>query len=90
MDAEILEDMLHRRSLTHLRVRKHGQRLFIERQAGDERVKHARLPARTATRWELAFPDHRGRMQSTPYLDTMDELVELMTSQFSWMLEPLA
>jgi len=26
-------------------------------------------------------------MQPTPYIDAMDDLVELMTTQFAWMLE---
>jgi hypothetical protein len=90
LDVAILQDLLHRQGLMHLEVRKHGTRLFIESQFGEDRIQHARLTAQSRTRWALAFPDHRGRMQLTPYLDTLEALVELMTSQFAWMLEPLS
>lgn len=73
--------------LSHLRVRAYGEALFVESGPDDDAIRHARLRRVTARLWTLDVADHRGRWQPTPFRDMLGEVVDLLISQFGWVLE---
>lgn len=87
-DADELADDLDEHGFEHLRVRRRGAVLTIE--SGDKRdpVAHARLRRNTVHLWCLEMPTAAGEWEPTPYRDTMDNLVALLTTQLSWSLAP--
>ncbi len=42
----------------------------------------------TSHLWLLQMPTRGGRWEPTPFRDTLDNLVELLVTQFSWMVAP--
>lgn len=74
-------------ALAHLRVRSHGETLVVESGPADDPVRHARLRRQTVHLWTLDVADHRGRWQPTPFRETLHSIVELLLSQFGWVLE---
>ena len=86
--AEELEDDLAQRGFKHLRVRRRGELLTIESGNKRDPVPHARVRRDTVHLWILEMPTETGRWESTPFRQTMDPLVELLTTQFAWALAP--
>ena len=87
--AEELEELLHDRGATHLRVRKRGALLTIVSGAEDDPWPHARLRRETVHLWRLEVAVRGGRWESTPFRATMDELVDTLVDQFPWTIAPV-
>lgn len=87
--AEELADDLAKRGFKHLRVRRRADTLTIESGRKPDVVPHARLRRDTVHLWVLEMATHTGRWETTPFRTVMDELVELLTTQFAWALEPI-
>ena len=76
--------------LSHLRVRRRGSLLTIESGPDDDAWPHARLRREGVHLWRLEFPAHGGRWDSTPMRSQMPALVEMLVSQFGWMLSDIS
>lgn len=74
--------------LAHLRARKRGLVVTVESGPKDDVVPHFRVRRDTVHLWLLEFPGHRG-WERTPYRDTLDNLLELVITQFAWTVEPV-
>ena len=75
--------------LTHLRARKRGKVLTIESGPKDDAVPHFRVRRDTVHLWLLEFPRRSRGWDKTPYRDQLDNLLELVVTQFPWMVEPI-
>ncbi|MCA9628727.1 MAG: hypothetical protein KC766_13710 [Myxococcales bacterium] len=88
--ADSLRDRLHEKyGLTHLRVRKHGKVLTLESGPDGDAWPHARFRRDTVHLWLLEMPGRGGRWERTPFRDLLDNLVELVVTQFSWTIAPV-
>ena len=87
-DAEDLEEELEKHDgLTHLRVKKRGDSLIIYSGAAKDAQNHARLTYLGGDDWGLSFPKHTGRWERTPFIGTMDEILDTLVSDFRCYLE---
>ncbi len=59
-----------------------------EPRPADAVVRHARMKRDTSHLWLLQMPTGGGRWEPTPFRDTLDNLVEPLVTQFSWMVAP--
>lgn len=88
MHADGVLELLRRRGLDHLRVRKRGDLLTIESGPTEAPFRHARLRRVTVNYWTLEMPSHSS-WQKTPFRGTDDEIVELLIDNFGWTLQPI-
>lgn len=84
--AEDVEDALHERGFDHLRARKYGNAVIVESGPKVDPVKHMRLRRDTVHLWYLDFAKHTGKWEKTPFRATIDELLEMVTTQFPWTI----
>jgi hypothetical protein len=89
IQALSLRGSLHRRGLTHLRVRRHGVLLIVESGSSDDPIAHVRFRRQGAHIWTLEFATHMGRWEPTPFRGQIEQLVDMILSDFSWTVEPL-
>ena len=85
-----LEGLLKARNLRHLRVRRHGVLLVIESGSKEAPVPHARLRRQGAHIWRLEMPTHTGAWQPTPFRGLIEEMLDLLETDFPWTLTPVA
>jgi hypothetical protein len=72
----------------HLHVRIHGLHLVIYSLEEGEVVNRARLTKVTIQYYMLSMANSHGKWEPTPYRGTFDEIVTLLTEQFSFVLAP--
>ncbi len=88
-DVEGLEALLARHiDLAHLHVKKRGKSLTIA--SGDPPHNHARITALGRDIWGLSFPRHTGRWERTPFVGTMQEVIDTLTTDFRFYLEDIS
>lgn len=89
-DLWALRDLLAKRpELAHLRAQKRGDTLIVLSGPKDDAQKHFKLQSLPAKRWALAFPNRAGRWEPTPMEGSMQELLEMLVTQFPWTLASL-
>jgi hypothetical protein len=76
--------------LGHVRVRVRGAVLTLESGPEEDPVPHARFRRDTVYLWLLEMPLRGSRWDRTGMRDTIDNLLETLTTMFPWMLEPIA
>jgi len=86
--AEELADDLVARGFPHLRVRRRADVLTIESGPKKDAVAHARLRRVAVHLWVLEMPEPNGTWAWTPYRQPMDAHLELLVTQFAWVLAP--
>lgn len=84
--ADQLQDLLRKRGLKHLRVRRHGKTLAVESGPDKNPYKHFRLTRDTVHLWRLDMAGHAQRWERTPFRDLLDRLVTLVVETFPWTL----
>lgn len=90
-DIEDLKDSLARyQGLDHLRVKRRGDSLTIFSGQSPDSQLHARLTHLGAGQWRLSLPRHTGRWEQTPFVGTMDDVVETLVTNFGFYLEDLS
>ena len=77
LDADALRKALLDHGLAHLAVTQRGKALTIV--SGPMADPEARLTQHAGS-WRLDLPDHRGRWEATPFVGTVDELVDAALS----------
>lgn len=80
------EEALHELSFTHLRTRAYGNAIIVESGPKADPLKHMRLRRDTVHLWCLDFAKHTGRWEKTPFRASIDELLEMVTTQFPWTI----
>ena len=84
---ERLSSLLRRnKGLAHLRVKKHGDSLVLYSGKGRDEHKHAKLTSLTSHTWGLSLPRHTGRWERTPYIGTMDEILNTLLNDLGFHL----
>ena len=78
--------LLHEKGLTHLKVTTRALNIVIYSEHGNEKENRCRFVKMQGNTYNLHMADHRGKWEPTPYTGTIDELVELTTTQFGWAL----
>jgi hypothetical protein len=87
-DTEELEELLARHEGgAHLRVKKRGDSLTIYSGEAPHTVLHARITHLGRGQWGLSFPRHTGRWERTPFVDTMEEIMATLISDFGFYLD---
>jgi len=80
--------LLHaHQGLDHLNIRKRGKSLTLCSGPDDNIQQHARLINRGPDFWQLSFPNHTGRWEPTPFIGSMDDLVDTLVNDFGFHLE---
>jgi len=89
LQAVSLQDLLTRRGLAHLRVRRHSTLLVVESGPEDDRVSHVRFRRHGAHIWTVEVATHRGGWEPTPLRGQIEHLLEAVVTGFPWVLEPI-
>jgi hypothetical protein len=87
---DVMDFFARRRNLAHLRARKRGAFITLESGPFDDPVRHARLRRLSVNYWTLECATHTGRWEPTGERDTLDALLERLTTTYPWVLEPIA
>jgi len=89
IDVICVEDYLdHHAELSHLRVRKHGALLILESGPRQHPVRHVRLRRVTRQWWTPEVYTHTGAWQPIPERGGISEVLDLLRTQFPWILTP--
>ncbi len=88
--ADRVEELLHDRGASHVRVRTYGSGVIVESGPKADSVKHFRLRRDTVHLWLLDMATHRGTWERTPFRAQLDELVDTVVETFPWTLTPIA
>ncbi len=75
-----------RDGLGHLRVRRRGPIITIESGPEGDPHPHARLRRVTVHYFQLEMASHTGRWEPTPFRDTLDNVLPMLTDTFGWVL----
>lgn len=85
-DAKNLEQALHDKGFTHLHVSKRGNSLVVYSKDGTESVNRSRLTLVGQKQYQLSMADHTGRWEPTPYKGNLEEMITMLTEEFSFAL----
>ena len=77
-----------RPDLSHLCIKKHGKSLILYSGSPNDPFKHARFTLLGKREWQLSFPLHTGRWETTPFIGTLDEMFTTAADAFGWHLAP--
>jgi|ERR1019366_5359346 hypothetical protein len=89
-DADDLREFLAAHDgLGHLRVRRRADLLTLESGPEDDPIPHARLRRVSIHHWSLECATHTGRWEKTGFRDTLERLLDLLTSTFPWIVAPI-
>ena len=81
-----IKSYLHQHGFTHLQVMTQGKHLIIYSTYDGEKEPRARLGQIKAGVYRLGMANHRGQWEATPYIGTVDELLEILVQQFAFIL----
>jgi len=84
--CDTLENKLHAKGFTHLRVRVHGKHLVIYMEYEGQKVNRARLTQIKQQFYVLGMANHRGTWEPTPFTGSLTELTTMLTEQFAFAL----
>lgn len=73
-------------TLGHLRARKRARVVTVESGPATDPISHVRFRRDTVSLWLLEMPTHDGRWEVTPYRDRLSTLMELVETEFYWMI----
>ena len=85
----LLDHFANTPALRHLRARRRGRVVTIESGPAGDVVPHARFRRDTVHLWRLEMPARHAKWERTPYRDLLENLMELLETQFPWMLAPV-
>jgi hypothetical protein len=84
-DAKVME-LLQEKGLAHLKVMSRASNIVIYCERGNEKENRCRFVKMPENEYNLHMADHLGKWEPTPFTGTIEDLVELITTQFGWML----
>ena len=84
-----LQQKLHDQyGLRHLRVRKRGLLLTLESGPDDDPYRHVRFRRDTVHLWTVEAAS-RGKWERMHLRATLDELLEMLTTEMSWLIQSI-
>jgi hypothetical protein len=84
-----LADLVQRKGLSHLRVRRHGVLLVLESGPDDDPTPHARFRRLGAHIWRVEMPSHADSWEVTPMRGRIEDLFDFLVTETPWTLAPL-
>jgi hypothetical protein len=87
--AETVLQSLHKQGLTHLNAIARGANIVVFSEYDGVKDNCFRLSKLSGTSYALHVADHKGTWEATPYAGSATELLELIFTQFSWILEDI-
>jgi hypothetical protein len=86
-DADDVREAFERhKQLAHLRVRRRAEALIVESGPEDDPIRHVRFRRMTAAMWELDGAGHRGRWEWTGQRALLLKLVDILLTQYPWLV----
>lgn len=86
-EHQVIQIWLVERGLfDHLDVRSRGDHVIVYSEENGEKWDRIRLTRLGGGTYRLAMADHRGKWEQTPFMGTLQELLDLVASDFSWVL----
>jgi hypothetical protein len=89
LQARSLADLLRRKELNHLRVRRHGLLLVVESGPDGDPIPHLRFRRLGAHIWQVEMPTHSDGWEVTPFRGQIEKLLDSMLTEAPWTLAPL-
>jgi hypothetical protein len=86
--AEVLAHLAHYDGLEHIRARRRADLLTLESGPSGDVVPHTRFRRVGVHRWQIEMPLRGGAWDRTPMRGLLPEVLDLVISQFPWMLAP--
>lgn len=87
-DDALLRLLADYEGLDHLHVKRRGKSLTLYSEDTDGPSDHARFTWLGGATWALSLPRHTGRWEKTPFMGTLDELMQLLTEMLGFHLSP--
>ena len=89
IEVEALEQILSGKGYSHLLVKGRGQHLIIYAQHPENKEPRLRLTALPGGICGLSFCSHSGKWERTPFVGSMQNILDTVENQFGWHLESL-
>jgi hypothetical protein len=86
LQAASLADLVRRKGLTHLRVRRHGVLLIVESGPNDDPIPHLRFRRLGAHIWRVEMPTHSDGWEVTPLRGPIEKLLDYVVAELPWTL----
>ena len=83
---DVLEHLAQYEGLDHLRARKRADLITLESGPKDDVVPHTRLRRVGVHKWQIEMPLRGGGWDRTPLRGQLTEQLDLVITQFPWML----
>jgi hypothetical protein len=84
-EASTVRDVLRKRRLRHLRVRRYGALIIIESGPEADAIPHVRLRRVTKQYWTLEAATHTGRWEGTGLRDCLEPVLEQALRDMAWL-----
>lgn len=81
-----IKDKLDQMGLTHLHVGIRGKNIVIYSEFGGNKENRCRFTNLSGSTYELGMANHNGKWEPTPFEGTVDELLEMVMTEFEWVL----
>lgn len=85
----LLSEFHEHPELAHLRARKRGRVVTVESGPKGDVVPHVRFRRDTVHLWMLEMPGRGGKWDPTLFRDSLEDLWEVVTTQFAWTISPV-
>ena len=89
LQASSLADLVRRKGLDHLRVRRHGVLLVLESGPNEDPIPHARFRRLGAHIWRIEMPSHSDGWDVTPLRGQIEMLLDFLVTETPWTLAPI-
>jgi hypothetical protein len=80
------EEKLSQMGLKHLHVAVRGKSIVIYSEFESNKENRCRFTNLSGATYELGMADHNGKWEATPFEGTVDELLEMVMTEFEWIL----
>lgn len=85
-EKQVVQVWLAERLMEHLDVDIRGSHVILYSGDDGDKWNRIRLTRLGGGAYQLAMADHRGKWDPTPFTGTMEQLLDLVASDFPWML----
>lgn len=72
--------------LEHLQVKCRGKSLTLYSAGSEGTIDHARFTWLGGAMWGLSLPRHMGRWEKTPFMGSLEELMQILTQMLGFHL----
>ncbi|HML04528.1 MAG TPA: hypothetical protein VK426_02025 [Methanobacterium sp.] len=84
--ADSVKEELNNKGFNHLKVRVYGKSIIIYSEYEGAKESRCRFTRESNNKYILAMANHKGKWEETPFEGTIKELLEIVLTQFAWIL----